>query len=89
MEEGVPKRFSFQKLGTSREKCLEEKVKDTKKTEERNRKEKKVKKRRNQGGQGEKSRWLGRGSITIISFIKVVGGWRKVGGRETDFVIQS
>lgn len=64
-------------------------MKDTKKTEERNRKEKKVKRRRNQGGQGEKSRWLGRGSITIISFIKVVGGWRKVGGRETDFVIQS
>lgn len=65
-------------------------MKYIKKSEERTRKEEIFRRRRNQGGQRKESRWLGRGSITIISFIKVVErGGERVGGRETDFVIQS
>lgn len=44
-------------------------MKNTRKAEKRNRKEKKVR-RRNQGSQGEESRWLARGGITRIRFIK-------------------
>lgn len=65
-------------------------MKYIKKSEARPRKEEIFRRRRNQGGQRKESRWLGRGSITIISFIKVVErGGKRVGGRETDFVIQS
>lgn len=71
-------------MGTSKGKWPEGIVKYIKKSEERTRKEEIFRRRRNQEGQRKESRWLGRGSITIISFIKVVERGGEEGGREGD-----